>query len=219
MQEMTSPMRQPVRTEGRAAGSTIDEQRLASRGAGRQRRPDEFGLDCGGALVGCKQDRKGGVRRHQRDLGGVLEAEDENEGGVKRDLRNGRQHAYDRAQERFDGAVARRRNPERNADQRPRWRSPQTAGTAWSPRAREKPGRRVAAASLANTAAGGGSSDGGAMPALVRPCHRARTSAIGRTPSRISGTAREFMTFPPRSHARARPRRQPMRAAARTARR
>ena len=37
------------------------------------------------------------------------------------------------------------------------------------------------------TAAGGGSSDGGAMPALVRPCHRARTSAIGNTPSRIRG--------------------------------
>ena len=111
MHEMMSPMRQPVSTDGSAAISTTVNSARALRGAGRARRPHELRLDRRRALIGREQDREHRVGDDQRDLRGVVEAEDQHERRIERDLRHRRQHAHQRLDQRLDRAAAGRRDP------------------------------------------------------------------------------------------------------------
>ena len=98
MQEMTRPMRQPVRIAGSAAGNTT----VNSAGAAKPPPPaptTPAWVRRGGALIGRQQDRKDGIGNDQGHLGGMLEAEDQNERGVECDFRHRRQHAHERPQQ------------------------------------------------------------------------------------------------------------------------
>ena len=167
-------MRQPVRIEGSAAGSTTVNSALRRDVPGRQRRPDQLRLDRGGALIGCEQDREGASAATSAILEACSKPRIRMKRRVERDFRHRRQHAHQRPQQRLDGAVAGGGKPERHADHDRDARNRQTAETAWSRRACRNAGSASCWASRANTAAGGGSSDGGAMPALARPCQSAR---------------------------------------------
>jgi len=64
------------------------EQRRAA--SSRRRAPTtRASLDARRALVGRKQDREHRVGHHERDLGGVVEAEREDQCGIERDLGTG----------------------------------------------------------------------------------------------------------------------------------
>ena len=219
MHEMISPMRQPVSTEGIAAISTTVNSARALRAAGRARRPDQLGLDRGRALIGREQDREHGVGHDQRDLGGIVEAEDQDHRRIERDLRQRREHAHQRLDDAFDELAARRRDAERDADDE---RDGEAREQAEQRDARVRPEiRRLPNCwiSRANTARRRRQQHGGrdarhreAVPQRDAP---ARSAGCRCAISPVRRAA--VMSSPPRrSRASARPRRRDARAAARS---